>query len=446
MSRHFCHVTKGFGLCFNPTLGCRRKTKVMIDVAIALGLIYLMFAGLVSGIQELFAMAFQLRGRMLRKGVASLLSGATAASQNGRSLSDEILTHPMIAVLRDGDRLPSYVPSTSFSTAFTDALTSTYRTDKPLFEGLPEAVAKLPEGDLKRSIGLLVLQAEGDAEKLRTLLEGHFDKVMDRVSGWYKRRSQIIILVIASVAAVALNIDTISIAQRLSRDTELRQSLVRKASETVANGESYQRAQAAKASASGDQVTTEQITAQLKAVQQDIQKMNDLRIPIGWEVGKHGLEFSKDQKEFGAGTIVIAIVGWMISALAASLGAPFWFDAISKLVSLRTAGARPSTPPDAALGGTTKVVIQSPPAPATVTNTTDPAPSPGPWTDFESTRLNELDIEQLQRALGMPEAAVSATLDEPTRAALRDWQTAHGRTATGVFDEATVVTLLHGPV
>jgi hypothetical protein len=39
-------------------------------------------------------------------------------------------------------------------------------------------------------------------------------------------------------------------------------------------------------------------------------------------------------------------IGWLLTALAASLGAPFWFDLLSKFMNVRQAGERPkpSTP------------------------------------------------------------------------------------------------------
>jgi hypothetical protein len=37
------------------------------------------------------------------------------------------------------------------------------------------------------------------------------------------------------------------------------------------------------------------------------------------------------------------LLGWALTAFAVSFGAPFWFDALSKLGSLRATGPRPET-------------------------------------------------------------------------------------------------------
>lgn len=39
-------------------------------------------------------------------------------------------------------------------------------------------------------------------------------------------------------------------------------------------------------------------------------------------------------------------LGWIITAAALSLGAPFWFDTLGKLASLRKAGPPPPKAPE----------------------------------------------------------------------------------------------------
>jgi hypothetical protein len=34
-------------------------------------------------------------------------------------------------------------------------------------------------------------------------------------------------------------------------------------------------------------------------------------------------------------------VGWILTAVAASLGAPFWFDTLNKFMNVRSVGASP---------------------------------------------------------------------------------------------------------
>ncbi|MGH7962279.1 MAG: hypothetical protein ACRERD_10730 [Candidatus Binatia bacterium] len=41
------------------------------------------------------------------------------------------------------------------------------------------------------------------------------------------------------------------------------------------------------------------------------------------------------------GSWFLKIVGWLITGVAVSIGAPFWFDLLNKLVDFRGAGKRP---------------------------------------------------------------------------------------------------------
>ena len=58
---------------------------------------------------------------------------------------------------------------------------------------------------------------------------------MDRVSGWYKRRVQLMLFLVGLFVAIVLNIDTITTATRLMNDDTLRDSLVALATKSPVN-------------------------------------------------------------------------------------------------------------------------------------------------------------------------------------------------------------------
>ena len=74
------------------------------------------------------------------------------------------------------------------------------------------------DGDAKKWLLDAFTHARGDIDTARTHVEDRFNEVMDRATGWYKRKVQIILFVIALAIAVGLNADTINVADRLSRD------------------------------------------------------------------------------------------------------------------------------------------------------------------------------------------------------------------------------------
>ena len=65
-------------------------------------------------------------------------------------------------------------------------------------------------------------------------------------------------------------------------------------------------------------------------------------LPLGWGEGSVGLN-----------DLPLAILGWLITALGASLFASLWFDLLARLVNLRHAGPRPVWPRRPSVGAVT---------------------------------------------------------------------------------------------
>jgi hypothetical protein len=111
------------------------------------------------------------------------------------------------------------------------------------------------------------------------------------------------------------------IVNALSRDTTLRASIVAAAQEA-----------AKQPVPQGNDNSLETI----KTLQGQI---NALQLPIGWSRGadeRRGLPNS-------LGDAFMKLIGLSLTAFAVSLGAPFWFDLLNKLVNVRAAGKPPET-------------------------------------------------------------------------------------------------------
>jgi len=287
--------------------------------------------------------------------------------------------------------LPSYISIANFAIAFIDFVArgpssqgdaATTAPPGPLtIDLLRKQAAQLPD-HLARTVIAGIDYANGDIAKVRKAVEQWFDGAMDRASGWYKRRTQALLFMVGLLTAVVLNVDALHILHRLTHDKTFRDVVV-------------SRAAAAKPPASasaGDELASMTLArAELDAV----------TMPIGWESPTTaGAETqlwptqfcsaSADARgqvaeacSFGRNPVYAVLrigLGWLVTALAVMLGAPFWFDVLNRIMVIRsTVKPHEKSPEEPSQdGGSDKVqrvVVSADPAPP------PPAPAPPPTSD-----------------------------------------------------------------
>jgi hypothetical protein len=178
-----------------------------------------------------------------------------------------------------------------------------------------------------------VRQSEGDALKFQALAASWFDRVMDRATGWYKRHTATIGVVLAIVIVFAGNIDTLAIAGALRSSDELRAKMVELAVPLTASKAPQPSAAPAAAPTPAEQTAADRQRAQ--AAEQRLAELKTAGLPLGW---------AGDTTEKSAW--ITKIIGLLITVCAATLGAPFWFDMLSKVTNIRSAGPKPQTKTD----------------------------------------------------------------------------------------------------
>ncbi len=123
-----------------------------------------------------------------------------------------------------------------------------------------------------------------------------------------------------------------------------------------------------------------------------------------------------------AGAGVTASVGWLFSILMISLGAPFWFDVLGRVVKLRVAAQARETAPDKDGGSS---------AQARGAASLSPQPSSGapfaPALNVFEQQLLPADIVRLQQALHV---TATGNWDGATRTAIRQYGIDHGLPST----------------
>lgn len=293
----------------------------LLETCIGLTLMYLLLSLLATTVNEHLSTLVGLRAATLKTGLQTLCAQSRAL----KPLLDHSLlarfkapASPMVA---GSQAAPSYLSGENFAKALVDVLGGPEPTAQGgTFQAVQKAVDDLPDDDaLKGTLRSLLTTAGGDLDKLHAQAAGWFDQEMSHLQGFYKQRMHLISALIGLTMAVMLNADTIAVAHTLWRNPVLRTQLT-----TVS---------ATLAPAGTEQGGTPTVTAQQISTQ-----LQDF--PIGWD----------DQAVTTLATgwdnwpqwkaRLLAVAGWLITAMAISLGAPFWFDILGNLVNLR-GGARP---------------------------------------------------------------------------------------------------------
>ena len=293
----------------------------VLDLLIGLVLVFLVFSIASSAFAELIEARLKVRSKDLKLGIERLLGqpatpapGAAASRAAGVpapvNYTDRLLNHPLITSLaRKAGGLPSYIPSRTFTTAL---LAVVKTRDGPLsIEAVRESIGQLPvDSRLRAALEALIDDTVANLEAAQTKVEAWFDDAMDRVAGWYKRRTQVVLFVIGLSLAVLANADSVTIANTLWQNPTIRE-------ETVALAKN---------------VTPGSIgDVKPEALQDNLTSLNLL----GWsEAGPRNLP---DDAEGW----LAKIIGLFVTAAAVTQGAPFWFDIMKKLVNLRAAGEPP---------------------------------------------------------------------------------------------------------
>ena len=170
---------------------------------------------------------------------------------------------------------------------------------------------------MKYRLLTLLDDARGDIDAFRQGLEAWFDDTMARVSGWYKRKTQLILCLLAAIIAVAMNANTLTIGERLWEDPVVRSAVVQQAASPEVTGATAGR----------------KPTERLNNAADDIDAVAKLGVPLGWSGNADDPRHVSFTSLEG---VLRALVGWLLTFAAISLGAPFWFDALSRLSRLRT--------------------------------------------------------------------------------------------------------------
>jgi len=363
----------------------------ILDIVIGLVFIYLLYSLLATILQEIIASQFAFRAKMLERAVFRMLEDENKFASKFRSvwylfkktgnggaknsITYEYYKHPLILFLGESDcrGKPAYINKETFSKVIVDLLRGK---DVAPGDDIRLLIQKSLDnqttnwGNAKISDQTLCYlksiwaDANGDVGKFKHHLESWFEETMDRASTWYKKHIQFVLFFIGLAISIAFNVDTLKIIERLEKDPKLREQLVQQANafqeahpdldkklliqqaennhflaqknkiqvnDSLRNKElndSLQLANYLALKSKRDELLDQASTL----VRNDINSVHH-SLGLGWE--------TYDSSSFRS--IFYSLIGWLVTALALSLGAPFWFDLLNRLMKLRGSVATPTS-------------------------------------------------------------------------------------------------------
>jgi hypothetical protein len=270
--------------------------SAIVDVAVGLVFVYFILSVVASHINELIATLFRFRANQLERAITELLDDSR--------LSRDVLSHPLVRhfAVDDPGRKPSYISPHSFALALLDVLATGRQAPKTLpdLQRLNDDLA--PQYPVVHQALRGILNAsQRSLEEAHLGIEHWFNDAMDRLSGAYKRELMWMNLTVAACLAILVGVDTIAIATALWHEQGVRTAL------------------AGAAQAAGQ-----------SGIEGALSTLAQFNLPLGW---------ATPPTTFG--DWALKIVGLALTTVAVSLGAPFWFDLLSRISNLRSSGPAP---------------------------------------------------------------------------------------------------------
>lgn len=295
-----------------------------LEVAFGITFVFLMVSVICSAIREGIEAWFKTRAAFLEYGIRELLHDTSASE-----LTKTVFEHPLIyglfsrpytpaksekrpRLLANGNNLPSYIPARNFAMALMDIAArgpqineTNSEAGAPLMsvESIRTNVMNIKNPAVQRILLIALDSSEDDLNVMQKNLEEWYNSGMDRVSGWYKRSTSWMLFWIGLSVSILLNINIITIANYLYKDGPARRVLVARAEEAAKDTNLISR-----------------------SYEQARQELTTLELPMGWEKNDSGL----------LENVRKGLLGWLLTALAVTMGAPFWFDILNKFMVIRS--------------------------------------------------------------------------------------------------------------
>ena len=269
--------------------------STVIEVGIGLVSIYFLISIICTNINDFIARLLNLRAKELETGIRNLLGDP--------ELMNKVWNHALVrGIVGKRGKAPTYIPPNTFALALFDAIAPAANRPGGL-DTIRAMATKLPESSARHWIVNVVDQANKNMQAAQKSVEDWYNDAMDQVSQEYKLKMIYLSIFVAGIVTVILGVDSIAIANTLYREPAVRAAVANAAQTT-----------------SSIVMPSADVSKNVAAT---IASLDSLMLPIGW-----------NQIPATPGALGQKIVGMLLTTLAASLGAPFWYDLLRNLMNL----------------------------------------------------------------------------------------------------------------
>ena len=330
-----------------------------LNLVIGLIFIYLIYSIASSTLWEIIVSISNLRGKMLRTWIFDHFNELTSNNEKikswwkkilswGETKKNEILEHPLIKGLavKNGKK-PTYISSEIFTDVLIDIIVNKNSKGSDLkiidINSFKDSLnsSRLNPG-LVRIFMQYVSGAAGSLDKVKEKIGKWYDETQERLIGSYKKKLQVWIFIIASVLVIPTNADTFKLATYLYNNPEASAAIANQV-DLIVNDSAFLEKRTARIDTNivdsiaklEQKELIANIEKNLGSLKELNTTLNETGLPLGWENEKVQLQTWKGR--------IKKIGGLLLTIFAVSLGAPFWFDILSKLANLRSSGNKPKS-------------------------------------------------------------------------------------------------------
>jgi len=314
----------------------------VLELVILLSFTYFIGSLILSAINEALAGWLRLRQEQLQKALESMFFEADWKS----FIRTQFIKCPNIqALMKRKGRYPAYISSTNFVQAVIEIVGPGNYTKETLSTAINESNV-IPAQFKQVLLGILA-RAGGDLDEFEKRLEDFYTNVMDRATGWYKRKIRRILLFLGIILCVLLNLDTVKIVNDALKDQNRLSQTVDKITAQLSNislqNDSISIKDSAgvivyKVSGRPDTILNKDSTDFRKLFRQN----EGLKVVYEQATGyRLGYDDTADFKKQWKGGFWKKLLGVLITAFALQLGSNYWFDLMNKAVNIRAVGRRP---------------------------------------------------------------------------------------------------------